>query len=216
MRIVGVLLLIVAGVLAWLTIGDRMSPLALSVVEMESKVGFPLASIAALAGIISLVLGFRYRMQASPSTASPSPHRTPTAASVPQKITPTSNQDWVVAVIQTARALSLADGVRIKFDEGSGIPFTLHMERVTPEIERRSMDVFSSFLISIPTPPRAKVVFIGANSTGVPRQHAVKGSLRRVFHTTAYQVVPQQNWVDVLFFTPDPCWADRPFLFLDR
>ena len=214
MRIVGVLLLILAGGLAWLTFADRMSPLALTVVEWESMVGVPLSAIAAIAGVLCVVLAGRARSEPTP-IASAAQRRPARRAGVEASITP-ANSDWVGDVIQRARALPLAEGVQIKLDEGSGIPFTLCLERVTPEVERRSLDAFSSFLSSIPTPQRAKVVFIGKNTTGVPRQHAVKGSLRRVFHATAYQVVPQQNWVDVLFFAPDPCWADRPFLFLDQ
>ena len=51
MRILGVLLLILAGGLAWLTVADRMSPLALSVVEWESMIGVPISAIAGLAGL---------------------------------------------------------------------------------------------------------------------------------------------------------------------
>jgi hypothetical protein len=211
MRAVGLLLLILAAGLVWLTQVDRMSPAALSVVELETQLGVPLALIAGLVGIVTLALGFRSRPAPAPQPSRPQTH----APGVKPAVSATG-QDWVAAVIQQARALTLEEGARIKFDEGSDIPFTLHLERLTPEVERRSIDAFTTFLGSIPTPKRAKVVFIGANSTGVPRQHTVKGSLRRIFHATAYQVVPQQNWVDVLFFTPDPCWADRPFLFLDQ
>ena len=215
MRSVGVLLLILAGGLAWLTIADRMSPLALTVVEWESMVGVPLSAVAGIVGILCLVLAARERSTPAP-IATAAQRRPARRAGIEPSIQPTTNSNWVGDVIQRARALPLAEGVQIKLDEGSGIPFTLFLERVTPEVERRSLDAFSSFLSSIPTPQRAKVVFIGNNTTGVPRQHAVKGSLRRVFHATAYQVVPQQNWVDVLFFAPDPCWADRAFLFLDQ
>ena len=213
MRSAGVLLLILAGGLAWLTFADRMSPLALTVVEWESMIGVPLSAVVGIVGILCLIFGSRER--AAPPPASAAQRRPARRAGIEPSIQPTSS-DWVGDVIQRARALPLADGVQIKLDEGSGIPFTLFLERVTPEVERRSLDAFSSFLSSIPTPQRAKVVFIGNNTTGVPRQHSVKGSLRRVFHATAYQVVPQQNWVDVLFFAPDPCWAERPFLFLDQ
>jgi hypothetical protein len=209
------LLLILAGGLAWLTFADRMSPLALTVVEWESMIGVPISAIAGLAGVLFLVLGARKRTVPTPP-ASVEQRRPSRRAGIEPSISPDVNSDWVGDVIQRARALPLDDGVQIKLDEGSGIPFTLFLERVTPEVERRSLDAFSSFLSSIPTPQRAKVVFVGKNTTGVPRQHSVKGSLRRVFHATAYQVIPQQNWVDVLFFAPDPSWADRPFLFLDQ
>lgn len=214
MRIVGVLLLVLAGGLTWLTVADRMSPLALTVVEWESVLGVPIAAITGLAAALCLV--FSARTSSKPRQSASVEQRRPARRAGIEASIKTTNSDWVGDVIQRARALPLEDGVQLKLDEGSGIPFTLHLERVTPEVERRSLDAFSSFLSSIPTPQRAKVVFIGNNTTGVPRQHSVKGSLRRVFHATAYQVVPQQNWVDVLFFAPDPSWADRPFLFLDQ
>ncbi|MFT5682071.1 MAG: hypothetical protein ACI8RZ_002989 [Myxococcota bacterium] len=212
LRAVGVLLLILTAGLAWLTLGDRMSPMALSVVEWESQIGLPLAPITGFAGIIALALGFRTRKKSpAPTPSRPQTH----APGVKPTISPTA-KDWVSDVIGRAQALTLEDGASIKLDVGSDIPFTLHLERVTPAGERRSLDAFSTFLSTIPTPKRAKVLFIGSNATGVPRQHAVRGSLRRVFHATAFQVVAQQSEVDVLFFTPDPCWADRPFLFLDQ
>ena len=216
MRIVGVVLLLGAGGLAWLTMVDRMSPLALSVVEWESRIGFPLASIVAIAGVISLIVGMRKSTPLPPASPTSPPPGSRKAQPVIERLNPAATVDWVTEAIAMARALPLEDGARIKFDEGSGIPFTLHLERLTPEVERRSLDAFSGFLSTVPTPQRVKVVFIGSNATGVPRQHAVKGSLRRVFHAAALQVIPQQNWVDVLFFEPDPCWENRPFLFLDQ
>lgn len=212
MRLVGVLLLLLAAGLGWLTQVDRMSPLALSVVEVESQIGFPLALIAAVAGIVMLVLGFRKRPAPPAPQAEERPNHT---AGVKPSISATSSE-WVSDVIGRAQALPLAAGASITLDKGSEIPFTLLLNRVTPEVERRSLDAFSSFLSSIPTPKRAKVVYVGANATGVPRQHVVRGTLRRVFHAAAFQVVAQEDEVDVLFFTPDPCWASRPFLFLDQ
>ena len=214
MKLLGVLLLLVAGGLAYLTEFDRMSPTALSVVELETSLGFPLAPLAAVAGVLLLVMGIwsSLKRPPAPREAPSRPHPTAPPAAT---ISPTVSSDWVSDVISRARALSLEDGATIRLDEGSGIPFTLKLERTTPEITRRSLDAFSAFLSSIPTPPRAKIIFVGDSASSVPRHHAVKGSLQRNFHTAGFQVVPQQNWVDVLFFRPDPCWADRPFLFLD-
>ena len=212
MRLVGVLLLLLAAGLGWLTQVDRMSPLALSVVEVESQIGFPLALITAVAGIVMLVLGFRKR----PAPPAPQEQEQPNNSAGVKPSISAASSEWVSDVIERAQALPLEAGVKITLDRGSEIPFTLLLDRVTPEVARRSLDAFSSFLSSVPTPKRAKVVYIGANATGVPRQHSVRGALRRVFHAAAFQVVAQEDEVDVLFFTPDPCWANRPFLFLDQ
>ena len=65
------LALLMAGGLVWLTQFDRMSPAALTVVEWESTLGFPVAAIATLAGIIALALGFQRRPAPAPPPASP-------------------------------------------------------------------------------------------------------------------------------------------------
>ncbi len=181
------------------------------VVEWDTRLGIPLYALSALLGVLLVTLSL-VRLRPRPAAAPAQPQAD---GAIKRAVLPESG-DWVPQLISMARAIELQEGASVRLDEGSGVPFGLRLERLTPEGERRAMDQFAAFLAAIPTPPRVKVSFIGASATGVPRHHIVNGALRRHFHSSTYQVVSQESWVDVLFFTPDARWEGRPFLFLDR
>ena len=77
LRILGTLFILAAGGLAWLTWGDRMSPAALDVVELNGRLGIPIAIPLAGLGLLMLLASLRGRKQAPPRPrAQPRPRRT--------------------------------------------------------------------------------------------------------------------------------------------
>ena len=51
MRNLAALLLIAGAVLAWFSLGDRMSAVALTLVELDAKAGLPLYAWCSIAGL---------------------------------------------------------------------------------------------------------------------------------------------------------------------
>jgi len=209
LRLIGTLLLVAAAGNYWLVTQHRHTPLGMQALELQGAIGIPISYIAFGAGIVLWALTVKRTR----------PHK----HSAPQKhkeqhtqIQNTKDLTWVSDVIDRARSLQWEQGARLQFDLGSGIPFGLQLTRTTPEVTRRSVEQFAAFLYTIPTPPRAKVRYIEAQTQNVPRHHTVRGALRRHFHQNDFHVVSQDAWVDILFHDSDPAWKERPFLFLDR
>jgi hypothetical protein len=207
-RVLSLLLLAIAGALAWLSLSDRRSPLALDVVEWDSRLGVPLWVALALTGALVLVLSFLGRSSDTGSEATPSP---PAGSGPPQAPGPTDRHTapsagWREEVVARARALSWEDGVSLALDAGPDLPFELRLRRATPERTRRSLGTLARFLSAIPSPGRVRVVFEGGLDGDHARNKLVEGILRQHFPPGDLRAVGTQDHVDVIFTRPDPRW----------
>jgi len=204
LRILGILLLLAAGGLAWLTWGDRMSPAALDVVELNGRLGIPVPIPLAGLGMLLVLASLRGRKRPPPRPrAQPRPRRT-TGDVVSQA---PDGGGWLQEICARALALRWEEGVRLELDMEANIPFALRLERVTPERARRAMDEFARFLASIPTPRRARVIFVDCQQAAKLAPHRqADGVFRRHMPSDAYRIVGQQDWADVLFSQPDTRW----------
>ncbi|MFT4979445.1 MAG: hypothetical protein ACI8S6_005356 [Myxococcota bacterium] len=211
MRALGVLLLLLAGALAWLSIGDRMSPVALTVVEWETRLGLglPLYIPATILGTLTLLASFRRRPQAARRTS-------PTSAVVAPSLIDADGEAWVPAVIRGAQALTWEPGASLLLDAAEGVPLALRLEGMPPAAEKRSLIALARFLAAIPTPPRARVIFVGSTALAASHHHRVRGALRQELGGEDLQVLRQGDEIDIVFFSADPRWAARGRLFLDE
>ena len=193
MRGLGILLLLAGMALAYLSYIDRMSPLAISVVEQDQRFGLPLASVGGI-GILLLVGSFLRQGPAPLSRPHPRSRLAPT---------PLGN-DWKAEVHARAAALKLEPGAHIAHDS-TGVVLSLVLSRMPPERVRRAIDSFCAFLAGIPAPPRVRIRFIDCPDAGIPRQHLVSG-IARPHLAESFSVLAHEDSVDIRFLQPDPRW----------
>lgn len=214
MRLLGAILLLCAGALGWLSIGDRMTPLALDLVELETTLGLPLYAPVGTLGALLLLAGFGARRPAAlpspPPTHAPAPAAPGAAAAVTE-----DDDAWVPAVIQKARSLTWEPGASLTLDAAEGVPFLLRLSGLPPAAEGRSLQALARFLSTIPTPPRVRVSFSGSSALSESHHHRVRNAMRAVTSPDRFQVLRQGDDVDVLFFHASPCWEKRGRLFID-
>lgn len=179
--------------LAWLSYGDRMSPLAVTVVEVDQRLGIPANAIVGAVGVIGLLLSFRNSFGGH--TAPAQPRRAPA---------PAMDGDWKRRVHEDAAALPLEVGAFIEHDK-AGVALTLVLQRLPPERARRCIDTFCSFLARIPAPPRARIRYVDCADAGLPRHNIVSGIARRHLGESLH-VTAHDDMVDIRFLQSDPRW----------
>lgn len=199
MRVFGILLLVCAAWLGWLSYGDRRSALALTVVEWDGRLGLP---VAALVGALGLVLVSIPRRRAVASR--PAPRAEPTPRAEPAA----PPEGWLAALEGQARRLPLEAGARVVLDPARMPPVQLQLERLTPERARRSVELFAELLAAMPLPPRALIRFEGCMVAGPPRHHQVVAALRRYFAADAFSAVQHEDTVEIVFRSPDARWVE--------
>lgn len=202
MRGFGILTLLVAAGLAWLSYGDRRSSLALSLVELDGTLGVPLALVVGLIGLALVLLPRRAGRGAS--RGAPGRPAAPALPAAPRLET----EGWLAAVSGQIGRLSLEPGASVQLDPGRTPPLSLRLERLTPERARRSVEVYAELLAGIPTPPRAAIRYEGCVHAGPPRHHAVTAALRRYFPADAFSVTGHEDTVEIVFRRPDVRWQD--------
>ena len=194
-RSTSIILLLIALVLAYLSYADRMSTVAITVVEWDQKLGVPLNAIVGAVGAIGLLFSFRDFFRA------PAPTRySPVARSAPMS----SSTDWRRRVHENAAALPLEPGAHIAHDQ-AGVALILTLTHAPPERARRAIDSFCMFVAGIPTPPRVRIRFIDCADTGIPRHQLVNGIARRHLGEDLH-VTGVEDAVDIRFLHPDPRW----------
>ncbi len=206
-RILSILLFLLAGVLAWLSFGDRRSPTALQVVEWDTQLGVPVCAAVATAAVVFLLLSFVGRSESTVRAAPPSPRLPPPPRPDDPEPAVPMGEGWAVEVAARARALVWEEGIFLTLNAGPDVPFELRLCRATPERIRRSVGAFSAFLSAIPTPRRARVVFDQCLESEVPRHKQVGGIFERHFPLGAARTVGSRDHVDVIFARPDGRWA---------
>ncbi len=233
MRPLALLFLASSAALWWLSVMDRVSPIALSVVELETRLGCKLYLASAGLGLLlflSSILRPSNRgrsVSTSRAAASSAQQESPwqsrqgsgSSQHAPDPFLPrgtsktTAEQgEWLRDAVRQARSLRLEPGATVKLDDAANVPFALLLEGLTPERVRRAVDAFAGFLLRIPTPTRARVHFIDCLRSPVPQHRQINGLFRRHFAAGDFRVVSQESWVDVLFTHPDPRWEAYPWL----
>jgi hypothetical protein len=178
--------------LAWLSYGDRMSPVAITVVEIDQRLGVPANAVVGAVGVIGLLLSFRGSLGRKEA---PAPRRAPP---------PALDSDWKRRVHEDAAALPLEVGAHVEHDK-AGVALTLVLQRLPPERARRCIDVFCAFLARIPAPPRARIRFVDCADAGLPRHNIVSGIARRHLGESLH-VTAHDDMVDIRFLQSDPRW----------
>ena len=217
----GVIALAIAAGLWWLLEQDRMSPLALTVVEWQtrSQLPIPLYVPFLVVGVVGVGMAVVQRLQ---RPAPPPPRRQPSSASAlgqQAAVMPAPGDDrWVVDVLSRARAVPLDPGASLHFDVAAGVPIGLRLVQLTPEAERRSLEHFARYLSTIPTPPRVRVEVGGSTDRAAPQRirHQLHRALREVFPTDAPGVLLSGDQIDVVFSAPADCWRSRGRVFMDQ
>ncbi|HND29185.1 MAG TPA: hypothetical protein PKY30_21315 [Myxococcota bacterium] len=188
-----IFLIFLAVGLAWLSYGDRMSPLAVTVVEVDQRLGVPANVIVGAVGVIGLLLSLRNSIGSR--DVAPPPRRAPAQG---------LDTDWKRRVHEDAAGLPLEVGAHIEHDK-AGVALTLVLQRLPPERARRCIDVFCTFLARIPAPPRARIRFVDCADAGLPRHNIVQGIARRHLGESLH-VTAHDDMVDIRFLQPDPRW----------
>lgn len=206
MRALGLGLLVAAAGLGWLSFGDRSSALALNIVEWDGKLGFPVAALAAVLGVILVALGGGRRRAPAPPAAT-SGVTVLGRGNRPGPPAPAlSDEGWLAALQGRAGQLDLEAGARLLIDPSRTPPVQLLLERVTPERSRRTVEVYAEFLSTIPTPARASIEFRGVPVVGPPRATLVSAALRRYFPGEAFVATQHEDTVEIVFSAPDGRW----------
>ena len=222
MPLLAVLFFLASIALAYLSVFDRMSPMALTVVEWETKVHLPLYCLSFAAALVSGVVAFiprffqgldgrKVKRRTAPKTVAPPP-KAPSNQKPQLALVPPPGGDWVQDMVARALALSWEGGVSLLLDDAENVPFTLVLDRVTAEKARRAADALARFCKAIPTPPRVRVRYKDCQDPEVPWHKMVQGTFRRHFTQDQVRVVSQDGWVDVMFGQPDPRWEGRKWL----
>lgn len=207
MRALGILLAALGLGLGWLSFGDRRSPLALAVVELDGRLGFPLAVPLLLAGLALALWPRRARAPTPPPRQPAAPRPAEKKISTSTDL-PAETEGWLGALSRQVSRLPLEQGAKVLLDAGRTPPLRLVLERQSPERVRRSVESFAELLAAIPTPPRAAVSFEGCVRAGPPWEHQVVAALRRSFPSGAFRATQHEETVEILFQAPDPRWAE--------
>lgn len=210
--LVPVLLLLGAAALGWLSVFDRASTVAVSVVELESSVGFPLWIPFAVAG--GGLLAYQL-LKPKPKAAAPARPLTrdaartaprPLGAPEPAPVEPPPvGGTWLDALRAGARAVSDDAMGRVRFDE-AGAAVTLVLTGVTREQARRRVASYASWLATIPTPPSARVRLVSSPDVEGPIVGVLRGEIAKHFGPDAVRVVSSHEGADAVFTRPDPRW----------
>lgn len=181
---------------------DRLSPLAMTVVELQTTLGAPPWWIGA--GLTALAaLGVVLRPKRAPAVA---PKREAPAAVA--KL-PTAGQDWYEVAAAAARALPLSPQGRLRLDEAPGLPFTLVLRGATMEQARRRIELYAGLLAAIPTPPRGRVYVESSPDVTMSHQLLVAAAFKPHHPADSFVARASGGAVDIVFSRPDPRWATR-------
>jgi hypothetical protein len=196
----------------WLTEQDRKSPVALDLVEWQARLPAPLwvllLAVALAATVVHAIGRWSFRQRIAGGRAGAvAPVVRPASTAPPSRPLAMGNEpDWFAALAGRARRIQFQPGARLLFDTAVGVPFLLEVGNQSPEQARRSIDLFVTFLATVPEPPRARVNFLEAAPELGNRKHLVAGIARQHLPHGSFSLVEAGPGVDLLFPKPDPCW----------
>ena len=193
---------------------DRNSTLGVLLVEWQTMLHAPPYTVAALFGGVLLVMSRRgqkrskrVRPQSRPSTPPKSSAASPHSTTGRAAETFDPDRDWLEQVREAAKAIRWPSGARLNIDPSKPCPIELSLEQAPPERAKRAMSLLGNWLASIPTPPRARIVFKNCPEGGSPRHHQASGSLAESIHRGQFKALSDLDAVDVMFHHPDPRWT---------
>ncbi|MSP56548.1 MAG: hypothetical protein EXR69_13255 [Myxococcales bacterium] len=206
----------VAAVLAWLSVVDRMSPLAMYVVELEGALGvalwIPVVGIAA--GLLARVRWARPARNVERRETQESQRQRGAAGWSPRaSIAPAPEQgadaiNWRAVIDTRALRLPVGPQGRVRIDEVPDVPYTLVLTGVTPQQARNRLALFAELLSGMPTPPLARVRLESSPDVGGPIHKLLGAELARFFAPESFHVVSREDGADIRFSLPDPRWPD--------
>ena len=217
MRTLGSLLLLCAVALFYLSEIDRQSPLALSVVEVDSALRFVHAwSLAALLGLLLWAPSLlqRFLAKAPPPTVRRAGHR-PAQDRARQAAQgqdpgpargPSMGGSWREAILGRVRGFDAGPGARILVDQAQGVPLTLSLEHLSPRHCEAAVTELAHLLQGLPLPPRLRVSFDQCPEGPAPRHHLVAKALGAVLDPGSFKATATADQVEVMFLSPDPRW----------
>jgi hypothetical protein len=206
LRTIGIVAGFGAGLAAWLTLGDRRSVAALTVVEWESTLGFPVHYLLVGVALLFLFIAPRkvrsdrghqvrtQRAQQGPRTRVPGTRPT------------VSDGHWLSEVRSAAAGIQFEAGASLTIDLNRVFPVVLELRRMPVEKTRRSIAHLSEWLSVVPHPPRVKLVFIDCAEASVPRHHQVAGVIAGRVERNSFHVVSQEESVEIIFHNPGEVW----------
>lgn len=199
---IGILLLLAAGAVGYLTVIDRQSSIALSVVEIDGMLPVPIYALLGLAGAVLIgvdVVKRLSRPKAGPVTEAR--RRGPTMRTIDG-----GQAGFRQRVTERAQGLALPEGCALLIDAQAGVPFTLLLDQVPPGRGKRAIEQTGSFIASLPVPPRLVVEYKSCPPSTGPRHNEVRGALSARVPRGSFRVTSHVDRVDVVFLQPDPVW----------
>ncbi len=186
---------------------DRMSPMALDLVEIESAIGLPLPAVLGGLTLLAWLLSrkrdpqpHRYRRRQS-TAAAPAAHQRHTTTFDPSR-------DWLDQAKDSAKAIPFPAGARLEIDASRPCPIELKLEQAPPERAKRAIGLLARWMASIPRPPRARVSFHHCPEGGSPRHHQVAGALADHIQRGEYRTTTDLDAVNIIFHHPDQRWTN--------
>lgn len=218
MRTIGSIFLLLALGLFALSRLDRQSPLALSVVELDSALrylpAYSLAGILGLAFWLPPLVGdfLRDRQPTGPRRAGhrPAQQRARAAAAAVEPLPgAAAGRTWREAVMGRLRQWDGGAGARLLIDQAQGVPVTLQLEHLSPHHCEKAVGELGLLLQTIPLPPRIRVRFDHCPEGPAPRHHMVGKALGTVLDPGSFKAVATADQVDIMFLSPDPRWREE-------
>jgi hypothetical protein len=207
---VPITLLLAALALAYLSVFDRMSTVALSLVEVESQFGFPFWPVFALGGVGLLIARLIHaRPKVRPAVRPPTRDAARTGAGLPAAGGAGASQggSWLEAIRQSAKGVSDDPMGKVRFDDAAGVPIVLVLTAVTREQARRRVSSYAAWLATIPAPPAARIRVVSSPDLQGPLHGLFRGELAKHFAAEAFTVSSIHDGADVVFAWPDPRWS---------
>ncbi|MEN0061532.1 MAG: hypothetical protein AAGA48_05240 [Myxococcota bacterium] len=135
------------------------------------------------------------------------------ASAFPTGARETAEDRWIGEIVRRADALArhLPAQAQLAYSQEPHLPFTLVIARATPTVAVRAMMSFVEFIVSIPTPPRARIQLVQVSHLERSFHRNVQAALEPHFDRNVV-VEPQAGRVEIQFTDPDPRWGRHPRL----
>lgn len=191
----------------------RTSAFGMILVEWQTMLDVPPYTIVGVVGFGLLAVSRQGRRRSlvtpTPTRQRPaSASRTQTARSSGRAAeTYDPDRDWLEQARDAAKAIQWPSGARLSIDASKPCPIELRLEQAPPERAKRAISLLGNWLASIPTPPRARIVFQNCPEGGSPRHHQASGALAESIHRGQFKTLSDLDAVDVMFHHPDSRWS---------
>ena len=117
-------------------------------------------------------------------------------------------QSWKTQLKTQALNIELPRGAKIKVDPMKDVPFSLRLERTTPQNTKIALETFANFLNNAPTPKRILIEFVGTMDGGLPKQNLVKFAFQKGLKRQGYIVTTSIEGVDIRFQNASSEWGE--------